>query len=78
MCVRWLIVGMDRLERHYIDKSGRFGVKLKVFNKHSTGILSKIRNVDAIVMFINKVSHNAKKGENRKAKGLVEIGRAHV
>ncbi len=60
MCVA-LIGGMDRLERHYIDEAGRFGIKLKVFNKHRTGILPKIRNVDAIVIFTNKVSHKAKK-----------------
>lgn len=59
MCVA-LIGGMDRLERHYIHEAGKSGIELKVFTKHKR-MLSKIRNVDAIVIFTNKVSHNAKK-----------------
>ena len=60
MCIA-LVGGMDRLKRHYINEARQFGVELKVFTKHKAGILSKIRNVDAIVIFTNKVSHTAKK-----------------
>ncbi len=60
MCVA-LIGGMDRLKRHYINEAKQFGVELKVFTKHKTGISSRIKNVDAVVIFTNKVSHRAKK-----------------
>ena len=60
MCVA-LIGGMDRLKRHYINEAKQFGVGLKVFTKHKTGIPSRIKNVDAVVIFTNKVLHRAKK-----------------
>ncbi|MEK6776509.1 MAG: DUF2325 domain-containing protein [bacterium] len=60
MCIA-LIGGMERLERHYKKEAKRCGVELKVFNIHKVGIHSKIRNVDVVVIFTNKVSHNAKK-----------------
>ncbi len=60
MCVA-LIGGMDRLERQYINEAERFGIDLKVFTKPEAGIASKIKNVDALVIFTNKVSHRAKK-----------------
>lgn len=64
MCVA-LIGGMDRLTRHYINEARQFGIDLKVFTNHKTGrrkagILSKIKKVDAVLIFTNKVSHNAK------------------
>lgn len=60
MCVA-LIGGMDRLERNYIDEAERLGIDLKVYTKSETGIASKVRNVDAVVIFTNKVSHKAKR-----------------
>lgn len=60
MCVA-LIGGMDRLERNYIDEAQKYGVSLKVFTKPETSLASKIRNMDAVVIFTNKVSHKAKK-----------------
>jgi len=60
MCIA-LIGGMDRLERNYINEAERIGVDLKVYTKSETGIASKIKNVDAVVIFTNKVSHKAKK-----------------
>lgn len=59
MCVA-LIGGMDRLERHYVVEAERFGIELKVFTKFETKIASKIKNVDALVIFTNKVSHKAR------------------
>ena len=56
-----LIGGMDRLERHYMNEARQCGIELKVFTTHKGGIPSRIKNVDAIVVFTNKVSHNAKK-----------------
>ena len=60
MCVA-LIGGMDRLKRNYIEEAKKYGVELKIFNKHVTGIVSKIKNMDALIIFTNKVSHKAKK-----------------
>ena len=55
-----LIGGIDRLERHYISEAEKLGIDLKVFNKPEAGITSKIKNVDAVVIFTGKVSHRAK------------------
>ncbi len=60
MCVA-LIGGMDRLERQYISEAERMGIDLRVFTKPATGMSAKVKNVDAIVIFTNKVSHKAKK-----------------
>lgn len=59
MCVA-LIGGMDRLERQYICEAEKFGIDLRVFTKPEKGITSKIKNMDAVVIFTNKVSHKAK------------------
>ena len=60
MCVA-LIGGMDRLERHYKNEAEKFDIDLKVFNTSAAGIASKLKNVDAVVIFTNKVSHRARK-----------------
>lgn len=60
MCIA-LIGGMDRLEKHYRDEAERAGVDLRVFNRAEVNIVSKLKNVDALVIFTNKVSHNVKK-----------------
>lgn len=67
MCVA-LIGGMDRLERHYMDEAEKFGIDLKVFTKLETEMASKIKNVDAVVIFTNKVSHKARKEAMNMAK----------
>ena len=69
MCVA-LIGGMDRLERHYREEAGKAGIELRVFNKAENGIASKIRNVDALVIFTNKVSHRVKKEAMNTAKRM--------
>ncbi|KAF0218599.1 MAG: hypothetical protein FD174_2692 [Geobacteraceae bacterium] len=56
-----LIGGMDRLERHYLVEAERVGIDLRVFNRSEVNIDSKIKHVDAIVIFTNKVSHRVKK-----------------
>lgn len=60
MCVA-LIGGMDRLERQYLEEAEKFGIDLRVFTSSETRMHSKIRNVDAMVIFTNKVSHQVKK-----------------
>ncbi len=59
MCVA-LVGGMDRLERQYIYEAEKLGIDLKVFTKPEKGMISKIRNMNAVVIFTNKVSHKAK------------------
>jgi hypothetical protein len=59
MCVA-LIGGMDRLDRHYSREAKQAGIELKIFNKAVNGIASKLRGVDALVIFTNKVSHSVK------------------
>lgn len=59
MCIA-LIGGMDRLERDYINEAEKFGIKLKVYTKAQKGMSSKIKDVDCLIIFTNKVSHRAK------------------
>lgn len=67
MCVA-LIGGMDRLERNYISEARKLGIDLRVFTKSESELSSKIKNVDAVVIFTNKVSHKAKKEVMNTAK----------
>lgn len=56
MCVA-LIGGMDRLEKHYTEEATKHNIKLKVFTKIGKNTMKKIGEVDAVVIFTNKVSH---------------------
>lgn len=60
MCVG-LIGGMDRLERHYMKEAESFDIELKVFNKREANFSKKINYLDALIIFTDKVSHNARK-----------------
>jgi len=55
-----LVGGMDRLARHYIGEAKRLGIFLQVFNVSEPGMVEKIQNVDALVIFTNKISHQAR------------------
>jgi hypothetical protein len=59
MCVA-VIGGMDRLKKHYLEEAKKVGVQLKVFTKLEKDTAKKIGEVDAIVIFTNKVSHELK------------------
>ena len=65
-----LIGGMDRLERHYISEAEKLGIDLRVFTKSESQISSKIKNMDALVIFTNKVSHRVKKEAVNTAKAM--------
>lgn len=56
-----LIGGMDRLKSSYIEEARKMNVDLKVFTKTLAKLPSRIGNVDAIIIFTNKVSHHAKR-----------------
>ncbi|MDA8121530.1 MAG: DUF2325 domain-containing protein [Deltaproteobacteria bacterium] len=60
MCVG-LIGGMDRLGKHYAAEAKQRGILLKVFNVPEASMAAKIRGVDALVIFTNKVSHRARR-----------------
>jgi ABC-type uncharacterized transport system substrate-binding protein len=59
MCVA-VIGGMARLERHYRQEATQAGVELRVFNQSEAKIAAKLKNVDALLIFTNKVSHRAR------------------
>ncbi len=65
-----LVGGMDRLERHYMDEAEKLGIDLRVFNRSEAGMASKVKNVDAVVIFTNKVSHKAKREAMNAAKSM--------
>ncbi len=67
MCVA-LIGGMDRLGRNYISEAENFGIDLRGFTKYEKKMAAKIKNLDAVVIFTNKISHNAKREAMRVAK----------
>ncbi|HNT43107.1 MAG TPA: DUF2325 domain-containing protein [Syntrophorhabdaceae bacterium] len=60
MCVA-LIGGMDRLERDYEAEALKHGVELRVFTKTKTGLVTRLKAVDVMVMFTGKVSHQLKR-----------------
>lgn len=60
MCVA-LIGGMDRLEANYKKEAKKLGIDLRVYTKSETDMVSKVKQVDAFVIFTNKTSHQLKK-----------------
>lgn len=56
-----LIGGMDRLKRDYINAAKGSGFKLKVFTGKESKIASKLGRPDMLIVFTNKVSHEAKR-----------------
>ena len=68
MCIA-LIGGMDRLVRQYKNEAERFDINLRVYTKSETGLGSKIKGVDAVVIFTNKISHKAKNEARDMIKG---------
>ena len=67
MCLA-VIGGMDRLERHYRREALLAGIELRVFNRSEPDIGAKLKHVDAVVIFTNKVSHRVKKEALKAAK----------
>lgn len=48
------------MERRYVMEAERVGISLKVFNGPEARLTSRMGNVDAMVIFTNKVSHRAR------------------
>ncbi|MBO4300337.1 MAG: DUF2325 domain-containing protein [Desulfovibrio sp.] len=68
MCVT-LIGGMDRLEKEYVAAAADAGHTLRFITRNERNFVQKIGHPDALIVFTNKVSHEAK----RKA---VQVARA--
>lgn len=57
------IVGViDRLGSNYRNEAQKIGVDIRIYTRFETVLHSKVRNVDAFVIFTNKVSHQLRKG----------------
>ena len=67
MCIT-LVGGMDRLAKHYQGEAKKQGVKLNIFSQAQSGMENIIRKSDAVVLFTNKVSHQARNAAVAEAK----------
>lgn len=55
-----LIGGMDRLSEKYQNEAKKQGMNLCIFSQANQNMSTKIKNADAVVIFTNKVSHQAR------------------
>jgi hypothetical protein len=55
-----LVGGMDRLGEQYRAEAKRHGVDIQIFSQDEQGISAKIKHADGVVIFTNKVSHQAR------------------
>ena len=60
MCVT-LIGGMDRLKADYIAAARESGCSLRCISRNERNFADKIGSPDAVVIFTNKISHEAKR-----------------
>lgn len=60
MCVT-LVGGMDRLKSEYISAARQAGHQLKCVSRNEANFQEKIGNPDTLVVFTNKISHEAKR-----------------
>lgn len=60
MCVT-LIGGMDRLEKDYVAAAADVGHTLRCITKNERNFTQKIGHPDALIVFTNKVSHEARR-----------------
>lgn len=63
-----LIGGMDRLGEQYLKEARRLGMELRIFSQSEKNLGTKIGNMDAVVIFTNKVSHQARNEALNSAK----------
>jgi hypothetical protein len=55
-----LVGGMDRLHDEYRMEAKRQGVDIQIFSQDQQSMCSKIRKSEGVVIFTNKVSHQAR------------------
>jgi len=51
---------MDRLEKRYQEVAADAGMTLEIFNASPANFAVKLKKADAVVIFTNKVSHQAR------------------
>ncbi|GAB6057531.1 DUF2325 domain-containing protein [Desulfonatronum parangueonense] len=59
MCAT-LIGGMDRLKSNYLQTARQAGVELKIFTGKENSIANQLGESKMIIIFTNKVSHQAR------------------
>jgi len=67
MCIV-LIGGMARLEPQYLKEAKRCGMELQIFSEPTKDIGAKLKHADAVVIFTNMVSHNARRDAVKAAR----------
>ena len=60
MCVT-LIGGMDRLKKEYMAAAEERGCNLRCISRNERNFVDKIGNPDCMIVFTNKISHEAKR-----------------
>lgn len=55
-----LVGGMDRLGEQYRKEAQELGMDLSIFSQANPTMRCKIKRADAVVIFTNKVSHQAR------------------
>jgi hypothetical protein len=63
-----LVGGMDRLVEQYRAEAKRHGVDIQIFSQDDQGLSTKIKKADGVVIFTNKVSHQARNKAFKVAK----------
>jgi ABC-type sugar transport system substrate-binding protein len=63
---------MDRLEKHYLEAANQAGIDLEIFNTAPVNFAARLKKADAVVIFTNKVSHQARNEalQAAKARGI--------
>ncbi|PTN33294.1 DUF2325 domain-containing protein [Desulfonatronum sp. SC1] len=67
MCAT-LIGGMDRLKPNYLQTAKKAGISLKIFTGKENSIASSLGDSEMIIIFTNKVSHQARNEAMQVAK----------
>jgi len=67
MCIA-VIGGMKRLEPQYLREAERMGIDLRIFNDNTSSLDTKIPGSDAVIIFTNMVSHNARRVARKTAR----------
>lgn len=67
MCVT-LVGGMDRLKKDYEEVARQGGATLRHIHRNERNFEDKIGTPDAIIVFTNKISHEARRKAVRHAR----------
>lgn len=67
MCVT-LVGGMDRLQAEYMEAARQIGHSLKCIARNEKNFADKIGNPDRLIVFTNKISHEARQKVMRVAR----------